>query len=373
MSGKLRVAVFGQTGRGNYGHALDTAWLDLADAEIVAVADTDASGLKAAAKRLGTESTFADYQELLNQVQPDVVAICPRWVDLHHAMAIASASVGAHFLIEKPFCRTPAEADEILDACRRHRVHFKVAHPTRFSPRMQTVRDLIADGAIGDVLEFRGRGKEDSRGGMQDLWVLGSHVLDMIHAISGRPDWCEGTILQQGHPVRASDIADGAEGLGLMAGDELHAMFGWDNGPVAWFDSRRSMAGSPSRYGLQIFGSKGVIEILESPLPSVMILQDPGWSAGRTGKDWKPVSSAGIDVPEPLKDPVYRTRHGLAIQKLQELIGQEGDFQTHADELAARDVIEMITAVAESHRQGQPVRFPLVQRSNPFSLMQSER
>ena len=45
---KPRVAVIGHTGRGNYGHGLDTMWLHLPETEIVAVADADATGLAAA-------------------------------------------------------------------------------------------------------------------------------------------------------------------------------------------------------------------------------------------------------------------------------------------------------------------------------------
>lgn len=369
MSDKLRVAVIGHTGRGNYGHALDTAWLSVPQTEIVAVADPDEAGLREAAARLKTDRTFSSYRTMLDEVRPDIVAICPRWVDQHAEMAVAAAEHGAHFLIEKPFCRSPAEADRILAACHRHKVHFKVAHPTRFSPLIQTVRQLIADGAIGDVLEFRARGKEDARGGTLDLWVLGSHVLDMVHAISGRPDWCQATVFQQGEPATAEDVVDGAEGLGPMAGDEVHAMFGWNGGgPVAWFDSRRNMAGKPSRYGLQIFGTRGVIEILEAPMPSVMILQDAGWSPGRSGANWTPVSTAGIGQPEPLQDPVYRQRHGMAIRALLAAVEQRGT-EPDQDETAARDVVEMISAVAESHRRRQPVSLPLVQRENPYQLM----
>ena len=52
MQKKFRVGVIGRTGRGNYGHGLDTAWLDVPQTEVVAVADDDKSGLAAAAKRL---------------------------------------------------------------------------------------------------------------------------------------------------------------------------------------------------------------------------------------------------------------------------------------------------------------------------------
>ena len=53
------------------------------------------------------------------------------------------------------------------------------------SPVLETVRKVIADGTIGDLLEIRGRGKEDARGGGEDLWVLGSHALGMMRSIAG--------------------------------------------------------------------------------------------------------------------------------------------------------------------------------------------
>src|SRR6188768_598725 len=61
-SGKrYRVGVIGHTGRGNYGHGLDTMWKDVPGCEIVAVADADAAGLAGAQKKLGIDKGFADY------------------------------------------------------------------------------------------------------------------------------------------------------------------------------------------------------------------------------------------------------------------------------------------------------------------------
>ena len=57
---KLRVAVIGHTGRGNYGHGLDTMWNGISETEIVAVADPDSTGLAAALKKLKVEKGFAE-------------------------------------------------------------------------------------------------------------------------------------------------------------------------------------------------------------------------------------------------------------------------------------------------------------------------
>ena len=51
---KLRVGVIGHTGRGNYGHGLDTVWLKVPETEIVAVADPHENGLANACKTNNT-------------------------------------------------------------------------------------------------------------------------------------------------------------------------------------------------------------------------------------------------------------------------------------------------------------------------------
>ena len=104
-SHKLRVGVIGHTGRGNYGHGLDTVWLKLPDTEIVAVADAHVNGLANACKRLQVPQGFADYQEMLRKVKPDIIAVCPRHADQHHDMALAAIESGVRGIyIEKPFC-----------------------------------------------------------------------------------------------------------------------------------------------------------------------------------------------------------------------------------------------------------------------------
>ena len=54
-SPKHRVAVIGHTGRGNYGHGLDTVWKHLPAVEIVAVADADKEGLRNELAKLGID------------------------------------------------------------------------------------------------------------------------------------------------------------------------------------------------------------------------------------------------------------------------------------------------------------------------------
>ena len=76
MPAKYRVAIIGHTGRGNYGHGIDTVWTRFADrCQIVGVADADEQGRAAAARRLQAPQAFADYRKMLDQTNPQIVAI----------------------------------------------------------------------------------------------------------------------------------------------------------------------------------------------------------------------------------------------------------------------------------------------------------
>jgi len=368
-AGGYRVAVIGHTGRGNYGHGLDRVWLAIPGVRIAAVADANKKGLDAAVKRLKARKGYADYRQMLDQEKPDLVSISPRWIDQHRDMVVAAAERGVRGIyLEKPMCRTLAEADEMIAACEKHKVKLAIAHQTRYSPKLPVVRGVIKSGTIGKVLEFRARGKEDRRGGGEDLWVLGTHVLDLIHALGGRPKWCFGTVSQSGRPIRREDVKPGAEGIGPLAGDEVHAIHGLASGVTAYFDSVRNAAGRPTRFGLRVFGSKGVLEMHTGYLPAVHVLPDSSWSPGRTGRKWVPVSSAGLGKPEPLKDGGLHQGNILAVRDL--IAAIEQDRHPRSSIYQARAATEMIVAVFESQRLGRPVAFPLRNRQNPLTVLQ---
>ena len=103
-SKELRVGVIGHTGRGNYGHGIDTVWMNVPGTEIVAVADANEVGLANAKKKLKVGKGFSDYHEMLKKTRPDIVAVCPRHADQHHDMSLAAIEAGAKGIyIEKPF------------------------------------------------------------------------------------------------------------------------------------------------------------------------------------------------------------------------------------------------------------------------------
>jgi len=134
MADKFRVALAGSTGRGDYGHDLDRLWERVAGAEVVAVSDDQPEGLAKAVERTKAGRGYADYREMLDKEKPDILCVCTRWLDQHHAMIMAALDRGIHVLTEKPLCRTLAEADEIVQKSQMTHAQVAVAHTTHYSP-----------------------------------------------------------------------------------------------------------------------------------------------------------------------------------------------------------------------------------------------
>ncbi len=368
---RYRVAVIGRTGRGNYGHDLDVVWRDVPNSDIVAVADENEKGRAAAAQRLGAKNAYADYRQMLKKERPQIVSVAPRWLDCHRDMVVACAEAGASIFLEKPLCRTLAEADEMVAACERHHVKLAIAHQTRYSPRLQRVRDLIASGRLGEILELRGHGKDDGRGGAQDLMVLGTHVLDLMRFLAGDARWCFARVGVAGKervaPVARADVREGGEGMGPIAGNHITALYGFDRRAVGHFSTCVDPPSKGARFGLTVHGARGVIQLPMGALPAAYFLPDPGWFPGRSRTAWQEITSAGLGKAEPLKDASLRAGNGWIARDLIEAI--ERDRQPKGSVYDGRAALEMILAVYESHRLRAPADLPLKNRRHPLTMI----
>jgi predicted dehydrogenase len=331
------------------------------------VADDDDKGRQAAAARLGAKNAYADYRQMLEKERPQIVSVATRFLDTHRDMVVACAQAGASIFLEKPMARTLAEADDMVAACERHHVKLAIAHQTRHSPRLQRVKELLADGKLGDLLEMHARGKEDTRGGGQDLMVLGTHLFDLMRLLAGDARWCFAQVLQQGKPAGKADVQEGGENMGPVLGDHINAVYGFDRGVVGTFGSHKARAGASSRFGLQIYGTKGVIHLSTGSLPSAWFLADSSWTPGRSKAPWQEITSAGVGQPEPLKDGGLGQGNVWVVKDLIEAI--ENDRQPLGSIYDGRAALEMILAVYESHRQKGPVAFPLKNRQHPLTML----
>ena len=365
---KYRVGIIGATGRGDYGHAVDMPFTKLPNVQIVALADANPKGLSQAKERLKPQNSYTDYREMLSKESLDLVAICPRWIDQHFEMLMACAKANCHVYMEKPFCRTMIECDQVRKEFEDRKLKLAIAHTAQYSPVLDVAMELINDGAIGQVLELRGRGKEDHRGGAEDMWVLGSHIFALMRTFAKRdPASCVAQVTQNGEPIRKEHVVEGNEGLGPLAGDHVQVMYTFNDGVMDYFGSRKAMAASPSRFALQVFGSKGILEIESGYLAAAHLLRDGSWSSGRSGKNWERVTSAGVGKPEPIKAGSYEDGHLAAIKDL--MLAIEQDRAPKCSLTDAIGITEMILGAFESQRVGQRVLLPSKTREHPLTLL----
>lgn len=73
---------------------------------------------------------------------------------LHAEYAISAARRGKHVLCEKPLAATVADSRAIVDACRDAGVTLMTAYRLQLEPTVRRTREMIADGVIGDVVQF---------------------------------------------------------------------------------------------------------------------------------------------------------------------------------------------------------------------------
>ena len=153
---------FGVLGYGRIGalHARNLA--AVADAELVAVCDTDATALGRARARHGV-TTFNDATEFMSTPMDGVIIASSSASHADHVVAAADA--GLQVFVEKPVGLTIDEADRVLAAVRRARVAVQVGFQRRWDPRYRLIKQVIDAGDIGKpvLLKAHGRDPDASR------------------------------------------------------------------------------------------------------------------------------------------------------------------------------------------------------------------
>ena len=362
----LRVALIGHTGQGDYGHGIDRVWQHVHNTQVVAVADADPAGLVAASARMGGARGFAEYRTMLGQIRPDVVAVCPRHAHEHRDMIVAALEAGARGLyVEKPFVRTCAQADQVLALARRTGASLAVAHRNRYHPALPVLQRYLADRTLGRIIEIRARGKEDQRGGGQDLWVLGGHLFNIATLFTGVATACTATINQEGRPATGRDVREGDEGVGLIAGDEVHARFDTRGGIPIYYDSKKGLGSAAAGFGLQIFCEQGVVDLRMDIEPLVHVRHGHPFRPDTAPRAWVPLTSAGLGVPEAIPDLSRRILdHVVAVEDL--LDAMRDRREPLCGPADASETVEMTQAVFASFATGGPVTMPLATRTWPL-------
>jgi len=123
-----------------------------ADLTVVATADLSLERAQRLAKRhgLAEKDAYDDYRRLLERPDVDVVSIATP-PDSHLEITRLAAAAGKHVACEKPIATTLADADAMIAACAAAKVTLAVYHNYLYYAQSALVRQLVDDGAIGDV------------------------------------------------------------------------------------------------------------------------------------------------------------------------------------------------------------------------------
>ena len=370
--GQYRVAVIGSTGRGNYGHGLDVAFQGIERAEIVAVADPHESGRQRAAARLKTRTAYADYRQMLKVEKPDIVCVCPSWMNERVEIVTAVAEAGAHIYCEKPFASTLEAADEMYRACKTAGVTLAMAHQWAAMAPVQKVIREIREGKYGKLLRVYIRPKDDSRGGGHELILHGTHHFDLLFAMAGTPRWVFGNLQVDGRDVSQTDRDRTIKFLGPIAGDSVSAMIGLQQGTRAFFDSTAGLAEGAQRgfdnlFGVTIECAKQRIQLRQPGdaylygAPTVLAdIDELKWQKVWI-EDWH---FSPEQRPRPIRRQWIHLGNKILANDLIDAIEQDREPISGIER--AMLITEVVQGVYASHFAGKRIAIPLENRVHPL-------
>jgi len=143
----LRVAV---VGLGYWGPNLVRNLHELPDAELSVVCDMREDALEAIGRRYPAVATTTSFDEVIADPAIDAVALATP-VSTHYPLAMQALDAGKHVFIEKPLAASAEEAYDLLERARERDLVLMPGHTFLYSPPVNTIRDLITSGELGDI------------------------------------------------------------------------------------------------------------------------------------------------------------------------------------------------------------------------------
>lgn len=174
----IRTAVIGVGYLGRF-HAQKYA--QLADSELVAVVDRDATTAGKVAAEARCEA-LTDYRVLLERVQAVSIAVP---TPAHYEIAKVCLERGIHVLVEKPITTTVEQARELIAIAERSRCVLQVGHLERFNPAIVAAAKVLKTPRFVEsnrLAPFKVRGTDVSV--VLDLMI---HDIDLIQELVGAP------------------------------------------------------------------------------------------------------------------------------------------------------------------------------------------
>lgn len=240
----------GLIGAGTMGRTHLSAYKQITNAKVVAVCDPNQE--KAEKLANGNLKVVADYQQLLQDPDIDVVDICvPTY--LHKEIVLEAAKKGKHVFCEKPLALSLEDGQAMIDACREANVKLGVGHVVRFFPEYYRLKDILKSGQIGEAKVVR-----TSRGGSfplrADNWYgdylkSGGPLVDLVIHDFDFLLWLFGPVKR----VFAKNV-QGQENF-----DHTLATLRFENGLIAHVEgSWAQPKGTPFATSYEVAGTEGV-------------------------------------------------------------------------------------------------------------------
>jgi predicted dehydrogenase len=236
-----------------------------------------------AAQRFGFEKSTSDWRSVVEDPEIDIIDIAtPN--HLHAEIAIAAAAAGKHIISEKPLARSGDEAKTMYDAVKNAGIVHMVAFNYRRTPAVALAKKYIDEGAIGDILNFRGTYLQDwsadpdgplswrfqkSIAGSGSLGDIGTHVVDMARFLCGEitqvntqlKTWIKTRPLQAGGVDKlGASTKDATAPRGEVdVDDEVLSLLEFQNGAIGSLEATRNAHGRNNFLTFEIHGTIGSI------------------------------------------------------------------------------------------------------------------
>ena len=324
MAGQIRVGIVGANPE--RGWALQShlpGLVVLPEFKLTAVATTRAESAAATAARFDVPLAFGDANDLIASDEVDLVSVVVK-VPHHYGYLKSAIAAGKHVYSEWPLGANLAQATELADLANAAGLRHVVGLQGRKSPIVNYVRDLVAEGYVGDVLSVSltvagaGRGgpsitedriwAADKTNGATTLSITAGHNIDVLRYCVGEPKSLK-SIVAVRYP-NATVIETGAP-ITVTSPDVILVQGLLESGGYVAINIQ---AGLPSGSGalFEIQGTKGVLTI--SGRGSLHLSDDSLTLTGATGGAavaQLPVAPRYQNVPEAI--PVGSARNIAAL------------------------------------------------------------
>ena len=231
--------------------------------EVTAAVDVDRDRALAMSKETGAEP-FGSMDEALADGTFDAALIMVPHRH-HEELAVAALGAGKHVLLEKPMAPTLDACDRILAAVRSSPAVFLVAENAQYWPEVVQTKDLIDEGAIGEVITARAW---HCAAPMEQFLGEGNWRFSVAEAgggvaIDAGSHWLRPLRMWLGELVEV--VAATARPYEAMEGESMcRALCRFDSGVVASFDAILSPGPVAPLPLFQVTGSRAevVIDVL---------------------------------------------------------------------------------------------------------------